>query len=894
MRRDPGSTSGGFQNIFKGMNSGLAPNLIGADAAAFSRNVTFRDGRPQTRPGWRKRPITFDNVDAQTAFEDGLFQGATCFDPMQGGHKLVASIAGRLWSIDTDTFSCSELTMTDRNSAVLPKAWFEQAEDFLIVQDNQSAPLIYDGSNLRRVDPNSIPNEVPVGNVMVYSNGRLWVALPQGRSFVGGNLIYGEDGTAQFGGRDSVLRFTENNFLNGGGEFAVPNNAGRIRAMRPIANLDTSLGQGPLQVFTERGAFSVNAPFDRTQWQNLTYPIETVSLLGSGAESQEATTLVNGDIWFRSSDGIRSFQIARRDQGGWVNTPMSTEMFSVIRYDDKTLLNHSSAVLFDNRYLVTASPFRVRDHGICWRGVIALDFHNASGISVRSAPVYDGLWTGLNILQLVRCGNACFMFVLDCNENIELWELTTNDPFDNGTTRIACFMDTSSFGFQDGGWDRKELSTGRLFIGDAIGQVTFDIGFRPDQYPCYLPWHSWSIDSKRESCLTECSTPDSLQPQYRTSMRLPLPNESCNARVSSPLRQGFEFQCRLAWLGHVRLERLMLIAHELQEDSLPACEPTEETDIDGISCCDTSLWSYSSGCMAPAVFANTEQTFTAECPEGEIGEPVTVTIPAGAFSSETSQAAADALALAAATSQAQAALECVDAPFANTEGLFWWPFGEASGNRVDVVNGVELVPTNEIHMVQADAKVAKGLSFVPNINATVIIQSAHTEALAYAGGGFDCMFWLKINAYGASSQVLAPNLRFYDAGDVLLSSFFFDAFNASIAKVSINSGGDSDELPSPLIPAAGDWHCFRVFYDGSDNQIGIQVDNGAVVKSGYSLTTPMPAAAKGQCGVWHLGSGGGGSQDNFLVDEFVLRINGLFTVDEVTSYFASGAGRTYP
>jgi hypothetical protein len=56
----------------------------------------------------------------------------------------------------------------------------------------------------------------------------------------------------------------------------------------------------------------------------------------------------------------------------------------------------------------------------------------------------------------------------------------------------------------------------------------------------------------------------------------------------------------------------------------------------------------------------------------------------------------------------------------------------------------------------------------------------------------------------------------------------------------------------------------------------------------------MPAAAKGQGGVWHLGSGGGGSQDNFLVDELVLRINGLFTVDEVTSYFASGAGRTYP
>ena len=597
MRVDPKSTSSGFQNILKGMNSGLAPNLIGTDAAFFSRNVTFRGGHPQTRPGWKRRALNFEDTDTQAAFQDGLFQGAACFEPMQGGHKLVASISGRLFMVDAENqFVCSELTMTDRNSSTLPKAWFEQAEDFLIVQDNQSTPFIYDGSNLRRVDPNSAIKEVPVGNVTTYSNGRLWVALPGGRSFVAGNIVYGEDGTAQFGGRDSVLKFSENAFLNGGGEFSIPNNAGKIRAMRPIANLDTSLGQGPLQVFTERGAFSINAPFDRTQWQNLTYPIQTVSLLGSGSESHESSILVDGDIWFRASDGIRSFQIARRDHGSWVNTPMSTEMFEVIRYDDKSLLNHSSAVLFDNRYLVTSSPFRVRGHGICWRGLIALDFHNVSGISVRTAPVYDGLWTGLNILQVVRCDNECYMFVLDCNEKIELWELSVNDPFDNGTTRIACFLDTASFGFDDAGWSRKALSTGDLWIGDVIGQVNFDVQFRPDQYPCYIPWHSWAVDSKRESCLTECSTPDSLQPQYRPRMRLPLPGESCNSRVNMPFRHGFEFQCRLAWTGHASINRLRLVAHETQEDTLPFCEPSESTDSTGITCCDTSLWSYSSGC----------------------------------------------------------------------------------------------------------------------------------------------------------------------------------------------------------------------------------------------------------------------------------------------------------
>lgn len=68
-------------------------------------------------------------------------------------------------------------------------------------------------------------------------------------------------------------------------------------------------------------------------------------------------------------------------------------------------------------------------------------------------------------------------------------------------------------------------------------------------------------------------------------------------------------------------------------------------------------------------FLNTQQTYTAVCPDGHPGADVTVTIAAGQYSSTVSQADANAKALAAATTQAISQLVCADSPtiYYNTE-----------------------------------------------------------------------------------------------------------------------------------------------------------------------------------------------------------------------------------
>jgi uncharacterized protein DUF5977 len=75
------------------------------------------------------------------------------------------------------------------------------------------------------------------------------------------------------------------------------------------------------------------------------------------------------------------------------------------------------------------------------------------------------------------------------------------------------------------------------------------------------------------------------------------------------------------------------------------------------------------------IFQNTEQTFTAECPPGFTGTPVTKTVPAGTYFSTESQEDADAKALHAAMLQAEAELVCAAEPWETTQGPFWLTTG---------------------------------------------------------------------------------------------------------------------------------------------------------------------------------------------------------------------------
>jgi len=567
----PKRLSDGFIETSGGVNTGKSPTLatpfnpggLSRNQLAFLINGTVRGDRLRPRPGEKKIEIgEFDSGE-------GLFQGASFYQPPNDVGTLVAFISGRAWrfNVGADN-SVDEITISgDANPSNRPQVWLYQAEQFLIAQDGQSKPFIYDGGSARRAGP----NEIPVGTVGTYGMGRIWQAMPNGVTFKAGDLVYSLTGETK-----DILSFTENTFLNGGGAFSVPSNAGRINAMRFVVNLDTSLGQGPLQVFTDNTIFSVNAPVDRTVWQNLQYPIQTISMLAYGAVSQNSTTLVNGDVFYRSINGVYSFVQARRDFGTWANTPISKEMNRVIDFDERQLLSYSSSVLFDNRLLQTCSPFKCAN-GVAHRGLMPLDFDQVSAMSEKRPPAWEGLWTGLNILQLVKGTfnntERCFAFVSN-DGVIELWEITLNDKFDKlegEDKRIEWTIETGGFPFGNP-FDLKRLRGGDVWITDMVGRVNMDLKFKPDGHPCWLDWKQFEECAKYRDCSTEeCGVPKQLLPQFRPKIKFPTPPETCDPILEKPYIDLFECQVMLRILGYCEIKQLRIHAGERSESEYEQC-----------------------------------------------------------------------------------------------------------------------------------------------------------------------------------------------------------------------------------------------------------------------------------------------------------------------------------
>lgn len=427
------------------------------------------------------------------------------------------------------------------------------------------------GSNLLSIA------ELPPGRMGVYGMGRNWIALTDGFSFMAGDIVGGPSGSETFDFRDSVLKSTENTYLAGGGNFRVPSGNGQISAMRFSTTLDVALGQGPLQVFTPYGSFSCNAPVDRTIWQTITNPILTESLIGYGGEGQASTQVANGDILFRGIDGIRSLILARRDFDTWGNVPISREMDRIVSQDNANLLPFASATQFQNRFLMSSIP-TTGQLGTYHKGLMVMNFDPISSLRGKSASIYDGLWTGLNVFQMVtgifNGTLRCFAFCYNSFDNeIELWEIlqqSDSNRFDNGNQPITWSFETASL-FQNvkgkGQFDQIELLDGEVWFRDIRGVVHFQSWYRSSFSQCWIPWKEFDLCGNN----LDASKPA----QERTRIGLGVPDiKDCDPTTNRPYRIGENFQFRFQITGSCKIMGAQFKAKPTPETrfSVPHCE----------------------------------------------------------------------------------------------------------------------------------------------------------------------------------------------------------------------------------------------------------------------------------------------------------------------------------
>lgn len=570
-----------------GIDSGRPPTLaseanpvgLKRNQMAWATNATMRGGSISSRTGFQ--PVV------QNQNWPGIFQGSFMYRPDTGYPYIVLAIAGRVYrALVGSTNAVEDITTVATASTTQDQFWFEQAEQFLVIQDSVNLPLIWDGATMRR-SLGIAGSEIDVGTCMDYYMGRLWLA--NGFDYGAGDIVFGPSGTAPYAHRDAVIKWTENTYLAGGGRFTVPAPASTIRALKHTANLNTALGQGELLIFCRDRVFAMDVPTNRTDWGNLnqsggagsTYPVQKVALIGDGSYGDRCVVHSNSDLHYRSPTGINSLLMAIRYFQQWGNTPISREVNRVLQLDDRALLRFASGIHFNNRLLETCLPTQ-GTRGVYHRGIAVLDFDLVSAMGEKLPPAWEGMYEGLRVLQLLKgdFGGRERAFAIvesDTTGNIDIWELTDYSQRDNGDNRITWFIETPAYTWGKP-FDLKKLNSLELWFDNLFGTVEFRVYYRVDQDPCWRFWHAWNECAAR-SCLedpTPCVLPYPSQDycaQYRATMVLPEPPSICEAGSKWPTDIGYQFQIRIEVHGWARLRGLLV--HAIEREAAP---------FDGIVC----------------------------------------------------------------------------------------------------------------------------------------------------------------------------------------------------------------------------------------------------------------------------------------------------------------------
>lgn len=594
---------------------GLPRNML-----AWLNNATVRGGGITQRTGFQ--PLV-------KLIEAGRWQGGYIYNPDGANPYLVCQISGVIYSALLEPpFTVTDLTLGNPlllNPDDAEMAFFVQGENFLVIQAGdfftpgpavpgvtdalgRTLPLFWNGVSLRRsigittpVAPAQAPgiNEIPAGTCMDYYGNRLWYA--GARSYSAGDVLGGPSGTAPYHFRDSILNVTENPLCFGGDGFTVPTTAGNIRAIKHSANLNAALGEGQLFIFTRKTIYSLTVPTTRTDWINATsanQPLQTVVQLVNGSVGDRCVVPVNGDLFYQSFDpSVRSLLTAVRNFGQWGNTPISQNEQRALAQNDRGLMRFSSGIQFDNRLLMAVLPEVAADgFNVIHRAMLPLDFdivsnlstvgpNSSSGASAVAPPVWEGANDGLNVLQLFEGDfggqpRAFAAVISDEDESLNVWELTSDNRFENGDNRVTWSPEFPAFTWATSGLEfkLKQLVGGECWIDKIFGTVDMDVYYRADADPCWRHWFHTSFCTKRDCrelddpCVVEYP-PEPFREGYVWPVVFPEPKFSCNSMGVRPSTIGYQFQTKIMLKGWCRIRGLILYA-------LPHLEP----QYHGIAC----------------------------------------------------------------------------------------------------------------------------------------------------------------------------------------------------------------------------------------------------------------------------------------------------------------------
>ena len=533
-----------------GMNAGVSPQRVPANQCCDAVNVQFRGGQPHPRPSWGEShtfQIGGTGTD-YTKYVSGIFQGAIYYNGTERDYVVCIS-GGRVYVVEPlpNKIEVTDVTPADGgNDPDIPLCWLCQADKYLVIQDGIHTPIVLLDKTAKRAEG---VNPIPVGTVMCYVNGRLWVAIDN--QILAGDLIGSED--------DAVLKFSEAIYLNEGGSFKLPAAQGNVVSMNYIASQDTSTGQGTLLIGGEYGWSSINGLIPRDQWKNV--PIQQVTLVEIGSTGHRSVVNVNGDLWFLAHDGWRTYRQARAEITGWNQVPLSSNVRQYVDNDSPANRPFVSAVFFDNRLLCTAMP-TASNRRSYHAGLLSLDFDPVStGFGQTTGPAWDGLHVlPASPIQLVtgvfQGIKRCFCFCLKSGNVNALYEM--GDDYSDDGVPISWSLTTRQFLFPDKKGPHikcKLVDGGDIRLSHMLANSTLTINYRQDHASNWKLWKTWQLTGKTGVCTpgSGCAVTVPLD-VYQPRLILPDLPIGVNSVTDRSEEQFYDAQFQLNGVGYSQIE----------------------------------------------------------------------------------------------------------------------------------------------------------------------------------------------------------------------------------------------------------------------------------------------------------------------------------------------------
>lgn len=593
-------TSGGSSSFYMGQNSSKLPYQIDDSNYYKGINVTTRGGFLSPRSGYVQTEFTLENGDDfftdnngrrtryKDVFSQGKFQGATKY-VTEMGERIVCVYSGLIFILNPKTKKAQYIEIekeessfrqignryeprTQRLNQYAARVNFSNAGKYLVIFDYPDRPVILEGYKAFRSPTGQTDTlgdpvyYVPATVMGCYNTNRLFVA-DASNSFTAGDPV------GSLVAPEAPITFNEV-YLEAGEYMGQTFSLGSINKNNPITAMgflqvtDTSTGVGPLFVATKDTIYSYQTNYARSAWSGGEIAFGTMLTYNAGIIGQKAFDNLNTDVVFMSGDGhIRTMVVTKEYSQSWEDTPMDLDVWEWTYTDNPELLPLTVIKAFANKVFITVKPvvtdavdlYGNNTYDYAFKGMVVLELDSISSLNSKSSPVWAGIWTGVNVQDLVVCNDELYMFTKDPAYRNQVYRVDPELSYDiyNGEKRnIKARVYTKQYYCENYFQDKKERNV-YLGLQALKGNIVLDVE-RSNDYSKYTLWKHWEYEAP--VCSREF--PENLREHYFRELSLGSPEETiCNEATgdTGDVYKGVQFRIDISG-EYWRLEHLFVVS----------------------------------------------------------------------------------------------------------------------------------------------------------------------------------------------------------------------------------------------------------------------------------------------------------------------------------------------